>query len=1130
MGCYQAYNKSVHHTFQAYGRLAAKVPSLILLVGLALVAILSAGLYKAELANDLFSLWMYRSERLDSELSFFREHFGGMTRSQNILTTDAEGGNSATIAGLEAQLAALPKAAEASYTHDGQDFALDDLCERSTVPAVFRPFPVGPVPNGFEYIAAGSWMSYGFQFMTQCLVNAGGVAFSPGINQPIPAPTTPLPYGWGIDQFPCTRTTVLDCFAEGDYDYPTALKEVDQWSRYIMFNSMRDTCLQGFEAEQTAKLTGAAIQAGADPLDPVTGATAAGQAEALTTNLDQTLQLMWTWGYHSKIPFRALDDESLMGYLNGALQTTANPEVTAAACNLGVPGTPEFGQPLPCCLNWSGIKMDPNTFFSGMNVDETMGLTRVDNLLSSLRTFHQNSPTLEDRLAAQGVTEAADREAITLGWEKSYIDTLLPLVETEMVPGIQIDIFSERSDDDMVADGNQVEPRLVVLAYVMMAAYVLLSMVSWSSSAKSNLVYSRTLLSLGGVVIVGLSTMASFGLVSYFGMQLSPINTSAVPFLALGLGIDDMLVLSYTLSKAADLAHDPSTRLSHTLAHAGASVMVTSICNLACFLLVAIVPISVIKYFGLQMAVTIILNFVFLFLLYVPLMYWDCKRTAASRADVFPCITVTDNVLPEVELEKSNKVNSFVDHIYGPLLLNKVTKAIVILSSLVLTAVLIWYGIDNRETGVGLTDLSEEGSYQNGFLSKIEYKYGAGAAVLVTKGDPEGVSYPEYQQTLLDVQESVQANKYVSSTLPLRATSWLADGTSSLLFLASGGAAPTTPLPAQAFYPAWMEWMAQTGITRASSFVCVDTATDLRVDCATPTPTTVIRASIQEVLLLDQLGTDSVVDAYKTLRADVDSVTTDGQTYIFSNTFVIDSQYEYTWQSFGTILGASAAAVIILITILEGSFQLALITAGIIIMVVCQVFGLMPAIDVKINSGSIVNLSIMIGLAVEFTAHIGRAFLFASGSKNERATEALNQYLYPTFAGAMTTFLAVLPLNWAQINLFQNYYFQTYALMLLLGVFSGVILLPAVLSVIGPAPQKFDGADDMVSPYLPSYIMIVVPAFFKSLHVTMLEFRLSLTLLSPLCLPTFRSCQSLLMRQSRLVQFPLSSVCRGGWH
>lgn len=45
--------------------------------------------------------------------------------------------------------------------------------------------------------------------VSQCARNGTGA---------IPVPETELEDGWGIEQFPCSRLSPLDCFQEGNYD------------------------------------------------------------------------------------------------------------------------------------------------------------------------------------------------------------------------------------------------------------------------------------------------------------------------------------------------------------------------------------------------------------------------------------------------------------------------------------------------------------------------------------------------------------------------------------------------------------------------------------------------------------------------------------------------------------------------------------------------------------------------------------------------------------------------------------------------------------------------------------------------------------------------------------------------
>jgi hypothetical protein len=67
----------------------------------------------------------------------------------------------------------------------------------------------------------GSIFAYGIQQVSACLAPIP----NPGM-PPSHQTFTPLPAGWGVDRFPCTRVGAIDCFKEGAFDYPAALNKV----------------------------------------------------------------------------------------------------------------------------------------------------------------------------------------------------------------------------------------------------------------------------------------------------------------------------------------------------------------------------------------------------------------------------------------------------------------------------------------------------------------------------------------------------------------------------------------------------------------------------------------------------------------------------------------------------------------------------------------------------------------------------------------------------------------------------------------------------------------------------------------------------------------------------------------
>lgn len=162
------------------------------------------------------------------------------------------------------------------------------------------------------------------------------------------------------------------------------------------------------------------------------------------------------------------------------------------------------------------------------------------------------------------------------------IDEMMPRFEQDAGSGygegetfadIDLDFFTKKSGDDIIENGNNPEPYLIIIAYLGMVIFAAVSMGAWNfSEPKSVALYSRVLLSLGGMFVVALSTVACLGFISAVGIKLTPLSVSVVPFLSLGIGIDDMFIFIYTLVHTTDSSRDPRRRIETTLVHAGPSV------------------------------------------------------------------------------------------------------------------------------------------------------------------------------------------------------------------------------------------------------------------------------------------------------------------------------------------------------------------------------------------------------------------------------------------------------------------------------------------------------------------------------------------------------------------------------
>lgn len=107
--------------------------------------------------------------------------------------------------------------------------------------------------------------------------------------------------------------------------------------------------------------------------------------------------------------------------------------------------------------------------------------------------------------------------------------------------------------------------------------YAILILSRWSEGCSG----FRGLLCLGGILSIGMAIVCSFGICSALGLFYSPLM-SVLPFLMLGIGVDDMFVIVNAYDNASPALPIPQ-RVAHALAVSGSSVTVTSVTDILAF-------------------------------------------------------------------------------------------------------------------------------------------------------------------------------------------------------------------------------------------------------------------------------------------------------------------------------------------------------------------------------------------------------------------------------------------------------------------------------------------------------------------------------------------------------------------
>ncbi len=118
--------------------------------------------------------------------------------------------------------------------------------------------------------------------------------------------------------------------------------------------------------------------------------------------------------------------------------------------------------------------------------------------------------------------------------------------------------------------------------------------------------------------------------------------------------------------------------------------------------------------------------------------------------------------------------------------------------------------------------------------------------------------------------------------------------------------------------------------------------------------------------------------------------------------------------------------------------------------IVLGMFGFMHFWGLALSAITTVQIILSVGFCVDFTVHISHAFMTATGkNRNERVMAALEKIGVPILNGAISSILGILMLAFTSSYIFKSF-FKTMLLVIVLGLAHALLLLPVLLSFIGP--------------------------------------------------------------------------------
>ncbi|CEM33874.1 unnamed protein product [Vitrella brassicaformis CCMP3155] len=149
-------------------------------------------------------------------------------------------------------------------------------------------------------------------------------------------------------------------------------------------------------------------------------------------------------------------------------------------------------------------------------------------------------------------------------------------------------------------------------------------------------------------------------------------------------------------------------------------------------------------------------------------------------------------------------------------------------------------------------------------------------------------------------------------------------------------------------------------------------------------------------------------------------------------------------------MGYALIAVLLVSMFLMRDWQCWVLALVMLVTIDVGLFGFLDFWDLKLNGMSMVCIVMGVGFSVDYTTHMCHTFSHCVGpTRNHRVAETLILMGNPVLQGMLSTFLAMLVLL-TMGSFISDVFFRMMTLVLWIGFGHGIIMLPVVLSLIGP--------------------------------------------------------------------------------
>lgn len=595
--------------------------------------------------------------------------------------------------------------------------------------------------------------------------------------------------------------------------------------------------------------------------------------------------------------------------------------------------------------------------------------------------------------------------------------------------------FTLESVQDLIGGNVVSDLNTLAAGYVLIFIYVLVNL------GKLNSIEQRAWLSVAGIAAVLMGVATSFGLAAHMGVFYSKMN-QILPFLMLGVGIDDMFVIMQAFD---NLSADEKTltlgkQLGRTMKHAGVAITITSVTDLLAFAIGATTVLPALSGFCIYASLGIFFIYFYAITFFLAWFSIDQRRVESSR-DACICLKKEDWTPNQC---------SQISFLYvaferlSNILVAKSAKITVIITTLVILAGGI-YGAVTLDTFFDPNTFLDKGTYLRNYLEYKEVHFpedgytGQGSKIYFT--DLDYVSDMERIADLLKNMEQLAstAKKTIS---PNSIDFWFAEFIKFVNKERKEEFGPKT-LPTNKEYS---ERSFQKDLLRFLQRDGARFQQDIKR----------LHDTSPKILL------SSMSYRHPSFEHSNEGIKAMKEVFALVGKYQFSGNVFATSEAYGTYLTTDiitseltrntlmALGVVFMCTlVLIAHFVTSTIVLLTVTLTIVNVAGYANFWGLNIDTLFAIFMTISIGLCVDYSAHIAHAFMVAKGSRNDRMKQTLTCIGPAVLNGGISTFLAFVLLSMSKSIIFLTF-FKVFFLVVVFGLFHGLLFLPVVLSLFGP--------------------------------------------------------------------------------